>query len=118
MKKILAFLLILAIQGCASNQPNLYEWGNYENLIYQNYSHPDKLTPEEYLAKLQADYEIAKSKNKPVPPGYYAQLGLLYFKIGKPELAVKSFTNEEELFPESKHFMNRLIDKIKQKGTL
>jgi hypothetical protein len=118
MKKIFAVLLILIIQGCATNKPTLYEWGNYENLIYQGYSHADKLSPEEHITKLEADYQIARSKNKAVPPGYYAQLGVLYYQIGKQEKAEKSFATEAELFPESKQFMNRLIDKTKRKGTL
>ncbi|AOS84897.1 hypothetical protein BIU88_12615 [Chlorobaculum limnaeum] len=113
MKKIVPFFLILAIQGCASSNPPMYEWGRYEDLLYQGYAHPDKLSPEEHIAKLQADYEVAKSKNRPLPPGYHAQLGVLYYKVGKPEEAKKSFISEEELFPESKQYMTRIIDKIK-----
>jgi hypothetical protein len=113
MKKIIPLFLILAIQGCATSNPPMYEWGHYEDLIYQSYAHPDKMPPEEHIAKLQADYEVAKSKNRPVPPGYYAQLGVLYFKMGKLAEAKASFASEQALYPESKQYMTRIIDKIK-----
>lgn len=114
MKKIVPILLILAIQGCASNKPTMYEWGHYEKLIYKGYSDPGKLFPEEHIEKLMADYEIARSENKAVPPGWHAQLGMLYYQAGKLSLAEQSFVTEMTLFPESAQFMKRLIEKIKR----
>jgi hypothetical protein len=119
MKKIFPVLLvILLIQGCATNKPSLYSWGNYEQLIYQNYANPGKISPEEQVLKLEADSQIAKSKNKALPPGFYAQLGGLYFQTGKLDQARQAFITEEELFPESKQFMDRLIAKTKNGGAL
>jgi hypothetical protein len=118
MKKLTVLFMILMLHGCASNKETLYEWGHYEDLIYQRYSNPGKLPPEEHIAKLEADREVARSKNKALPPGYNAQLGVLYFEIGKPDFAEKSFAAESELFPESKPFMNRLMDRIKKRGAL
>lgn len=114
MKKIFPVLLVvLFMQGCATNKPNLYSWGNYEQLIYQNYTNPGKISPEEQVLKLEADSQIAKSKNKALPPGFYAQIGSLYFQLGKLDQAKQAFITEEKLFPESKQFMDRLIAKIK-----
>lgn len=118
MKKTLLLVLILIIQGCSSNKETMYEWGSYEDLIYKNYSHPEKFSPNECITKLTADYEIAKSKNKAIPPGYYAQLGIFYYQDGKPDLAEKSLSTEMEIFPESKQFMIRLIDQIKKRRAL
>ncbi|WP_076789907.1 DUF4810 domain-containing protein [Chlorobium sp. KB01] len=116
MKKSASLFMILLLQGCASQTPVLYEWGNYEDLVYKSYSGAGKLSPDEHIQKLEADYQVSRSSNRPVPPGYYAQLGLLYYQTGRPDDAAKSFTTEAELFPESKVFMNRLIEKLKQKG--
>jgi len=107
-------MLVLVVQGCAA-KPALYEWGSYEDLIYKGYANPDKASPEEHIRKLEADYQVARSKNKAVPPGYHAQLGVLYFQTGNLEQAEKSFVTEKELFPESRQFMDRLIDKIKKR---
>lgn len=101
------------MQGCVSNKPSLYSWGNYEKLIYQSYAEPNKVSPEEQVLKLEADSQIAKSKNKALPPGFNAQIGFLYFQLGKLEQARQAFIAEEELFPESKLFMERLIAKTK-----
>lgn len=106
------------MQGCATNKPTLYEWGSYEELIYQNYSNPGKSSPEEQIVKLEAEYQVAKSKNRALPPGFHAQLGILYFQLGKLDQAKQSFMTEEALFPESKQFMNRLIAKTIKGGAL
>jgi len=114
MKKIFPVLLImLLMQGCASEKPSLYSWGNYEQLIYQSYANPDKVSPEDQVLKLEADSQVAKSKNKALPPGFNAQIGVLYFQLGKLDQAKQAFIAEEELFPESKLFMERLIAKTK-----
>ena len=110
--------MILFIQGCATNKPTLYEWGSYEELIYKRYANPEKFSPEEQVIKLESEYQIAIAKNKAVPPGFHAQLGILYFQIGKLEQAKQSFVTEEKLFPESKQFMDRLIAKISKGGAL
>ena len=111
-------MIILLIQGCASNKPSLYSWGNYEQFIYQNYANPDKVSPEEQVLKLEADSQIARSSNKALPPGFNAQVGVFYFQLGKLEQARQAFIAEEELFPESKVFMDRLIAKTKNGGAL
>jgi len=43
MKKILALLAFLALQGCAT-QTTLYEWGNYESAVYKHFNNE---SPEE-----------------------------------------------------------------------
>ncbi|MBK8204219.1 MAG: DUF4810 domain-containing protein, partial [Bdellovibrionales bacterium] len=40
-------------------------------------------TPEYQIEKMQADIQRAKSKNKPLPPGFYAHLGYQYLQLGK-----------------------------------
>jgi hypothetical protein len=117
MKKLLVpvLLIIFIIQGCTTNNQALYEWGSYEDLIYKSYAKSGTLPPEEQVIKLDAEYQIARSKNKALPPGFHAQLGILYFQLGNIDQANKSFITEKNLFPESKQFMDRLIAKI-QKG--
>ena len=109
-----ATLCILAALagGCAA--PTLYSWGHYEDLVYVSYSKPDKATPELQVQQLEADYQKARSANKPVPPGFHAHLGYLYFQLGKPDQARQEFQTEKTLFPESAVFMDRLLANLKK----
>ena len=57
----------------------------------------------------------AKAKNKPVPPGLHAQLGLLYVDTSRPDLAFQQFNAEKNQFPESAAYMDFLMrNKVKK----
>jgi hypothetical protein len=111
--KFLVLAAILALAGCAKKQP-LYQWGSYEDQVYALYSDTGKVPIEAQLQSLERDYQAARSANRPVPPGFHAHMGYLYFQLGKIDQAFQSFVTEEELFPESKIFMDRLIARIKK----
>jgi hypothetical protein len=100
--------------GCVARQPLLYEWGSYEDQIYAMYSDTGKVSIEEQLQNLERDYQAARSADRPVPPGYHAHVGYLYFQTGKTDQALQSFVTEKTLFPESTIYMDRLIERIKK----
>lgn len=102
------------LTACSTSNQGLYQWGSYENQVYAMYSTESKTSPQEQLAKLEADGEKARAGNRTPPPGYYAHLGYLYFETGNPERAVASFQNEKTLFPESQPYMDRLISRFKK----
>jgi hypothetical protein len=79
---ILAGLVLLAA-GCST--PTVYYWGHYEHLVYESYAKPGKVPPESQVEQLEADLQKARSANKPVPPGFHAYLGYLYYQLGKSE---------------------------------
>lgn len=108
-------LATLVLTACVAPTSGLYEWGQYETQIYAMYSEPGKVSVEEQIEKLEASYQTARSKHKPVPPGFHAHLGYLYFQIGKADQAVQSFETEKQLFPESAVYMNRALAKLKSK---
>src|SRR5437764_12692483 len=98
MKRLILFpLLALLAAGCASKK--IYSWGHYEDLVYVSYSQPGKLPPEAQIEKLEADYQKARGQNKPVPPGFHAHLGNLYFQTGKADQARQEFETEKANFP-------------------
>jgi len=102
------------LTACSTGTHGLYQWGSYEDQVYAMYNSSEKTSPQEQLAKLEADGEKARAGNRTPPPGYYAHLGYLYFETGNPERAVASFQNEKTLFPESRSYMDRLIDRFKK----
>jgi hypothetical protein len=108
---LLAGLMLLA-GGCST--PTTYYWGHYEKLIYASYAAPGKIPPEKQVEQLEADYQKARSANKPVPPGFHAYLGYLYTELGKKDQASQEFETEKALFPESAVFMDRLLTNLKK----
>ena len=104
--------LVLLVGGCST--PTVYHWGNYENLIYVSYAKPGKVPPESQVEQLEADLQKARSANKPVPPGFHAYLGYLYYQLDKSEQAREEFETEKTLFPESTVFMDRLLANLKK----
>jgi hypothetical protein len=112
-KSVLTILAVVAVSGCAT-KATMYQWGSYEEQVYATYSDPGKVSAEEQLAKLESDYEKARSTNKPVPPGYNAYLGYLYFQVGKADQALHAFETEKQIYPESAVYMDRLIARLKK----
>ncbi len=114
MRKFFILLLTLFLGGCASN--SIYYWGHYQDLLYDQYQTPGKSTPEMQVLKLEEDMEKAKSKNKPLPPGFFAHLGYQYLQMGRTEEAKESFESEKQQFPESAVLMDRFLKKFSTKA--
>ena len=84
----------------------LYDWGNgtYANSMYQTMIQEGD--PQSQLHNLET---LAQNGKRPAP-GLYAQIGLLYSQIGNPSQAAAAFNREAELFPESKPYMQFLLN--------
>lgn len=107
MKKILLLPLAAMLAACGTSQQTLYHWEKYPDTVYQGMQ--GKKSPDQQVAELEKYLEQAKSKNKAVAPGVYAQLGMLYVEMGRGELAAKAFNEEKVRFPESAQFMDFLL---------
>jgi hypothetical protein len=123
MKTNALFLFALAsvflLAGCSS--PYMYEWGKYDEWLYENYKHP-KNDEELYveLTALITKYESRKKPtSKPMAPGLYAEYGFLLMRRGESERAIHYYEKEKALWPESTVFMNSMIQtaKIADKST-
>ena len=91
---LLGFPLLFA--GCRS--PDVYYWGQYEDIVYVMYGRPDKAPPERQAEIMEADLQRAVAANKPVPPGFHAHLGYVYYELGKPDLASGSLSKKKRSF--------------------
>lgn len=109
---IFAIVLIALLAGCAA--PTMYSWGCYEDLVYASYKNPGKVPPEMQIEQMEKDIQKARSKNKPLPPGYHAHLGHLYYQVGKMDAARQEFETEKAQFPESAVFMDRLLTRMEK----
>ena len=106
-------VIVALFTGCSA--PTIYSWGHYEDLVYRSYAEPGKLIPEDQILKMEEDLEKARSRNKPVHPGFYAHLGYLYAQTGKFDLARQALETEKAQFPESAVFVDRLIANLERK---
>jgi hypothetical protein len=109
---LLSFLTIV-FSGCAA--PSQYAWGSYEELIYVSYAEPGSVPPERQLELLAKDYEIAKAKNKPVPPGWHAHLGYVFAQMGRMDEARGELLNEKSQYPESAVMVDSLLKNMEGK---
>ena len=101
------------LAGFSTPNTTLYQWEEYQPEVYQYF----KGAPKEAQAEaLERDLEKIKAKNGAVPPGYHAQLGLLYSSLGKDDQMVQQFQTEKALFPESATYMDFLLKNAKQGG--
>jgi hypothetical protein len=62
----------------------------------------------------RSSYQKARSENRPVPPGFHAHLGYLYFQLGKLDQAQQELETEKAQFPESAVFMDRLLSNLRK----
>ena len=112
---ILLGMLVLAGLQAGCKTPSLYSWGHYEEVIYVSYNAPGKMPPERQLELLEADYQKARANNKPVPPGFHAHLGHLYYQLGRYDQARQEFETEKAQFPESAVLMDRMVNNLAKK---
>jgi hypothetical protein len=109
------FLIILfassLIAGCAA--PSLYQWGDYESMLYSGYKDPANL--EVMKVKLEEHIAALESSRQKVAPGLYAELGTLYLQAGDPDQAVAMYSREREAWPESKGLMDAMIKNLERR---
>jgi hypothetical protein len=101
------------LAGCASRPSAQYQWEGYQPQVYEYFKGGAK---EAQIAELEKGLEVIKSDDGVVPPGYHAQLGLLYADIGKDDQMVQEFETEKALFPESAPYIDYLLKNVKRGG--
>ncbi len=99
----------LLLAGCAGPQP-MYQWEGYQVQVYEYFKGEPK---EAQVAALEEGLQKIKAKGGAVPPGYHAQLGMLYLNLGKGDQMVKEFQTEKTLFPEATPYMDFLLRNVK-----
>ena len=99
----------LGLCGCASP---LYYWGNYDDVLYSEYSKNDKAQAFEGLSKIVSK---AERGNLRVGPGIQAEYAFLLYERGDYANAIVYFQKEAAAFPESAVLMKTLVERVKQR---
>lgn len=107
VKSILAASTAMLLAACAQKPATTYYWGDYQSSLYSYYRNTS--SPEKEIQTLNNVIQEARAKNKPLPPGLHAQLGMLYANTGHTDLAFQQFTAEKTAFPESASYMDFLM---------
>ena len=104
---LLILLVPVLLASCAPQR--MYYWGDYSTTLY----HSRKVPGEESLLKhkqaLENIIQQSEEQKLRVPPGIYAELGYIYFRQNATDTAVKYFLLEKQTYPESRIFMERLV---------
>jgi hypothetical protein len=111
MKWFCAPMAALLLSACAGGPRPLYGWGHYEESVYSELKGGGN--EQEQIDKLTEDLESFKAHDQTPPPGFYAQLGYLYMKVGQDGKAAECWQTERERWPESRAFFDFLM---KEKG--
>lgn len=108
MKKLFCSVIVLYLGGCSA--VGLYQWGGYEDNLYRYYDKPQ--SRQDVMQRLEAHAQSLESSSKIVPPGFYAELGTFYLELGDLQSAVAYYKKEAESWPESRAFMDALINNL------
>ncbi|HCC55206.1 MAG TPA: DUF4810 domain-containing protein [Desulfobulbaceae bacterium] len=112
-KNLIVFFVVIAF-ACAGCVPTtLYNWGNYSNTLYHFRKDANDDTRDKHMAELEAIITGSTEHNKRVPPGVFCELGYMHAKKGNKNKAMELFALEKTTYPESAHFVNRLMESIK-----
>ncbi|MBU2226543.1 MAG: DUF4810 domain-containing protein [Proteobacteria bacterium] len=103
--------LAIFLSGCAAQR--MYYWGDYSNTLYQSKKHPSDQSNLGHQQALENIIEESGKNNLRIPPGVYAELGYVYFRQNKKDLAIQNFKMEKQLYPESTLLMDRLENAVK-----
>ncbi len=99
-------VVTLLLSGCAA--PSMYYWGDYSETLYHSKKTPSDESIVKHQQALENIIEESKKRNLRVPPGVCAELGYIYLKQNKNQLAIQYFQVEKEIYPESTLLMQRL----------
>ena len=100
-----AILLGLPLAACAP--PTLYDWGGYDQALYEFHREPAEQVA--FMKVLREVIDKNESVGKKVPPGIYAEYGYQALSIGKTREAIVFFEKESDAWPEARQFMEVMI---------
>jgi hypothetical protein len=105
----MGFVLAGSIFLLSCQSPTRYEWGSYEDSVYNVTANAGEVDLSAEIQGIQDTMARAVDRGKQVPPGLHAHLGLLYSLAGDTGNATAAFLTEKTLYPESAVFMDGML---------
>lgn len=107
----LALALGAALTGCAQAPKSLYQWGGYQDQLYEHFK-GDRQSPAEQVRVLEAQAQKARAGGRALPPGFRAHLGMMHLRLGQEDRARQLFEAEKASFPEATPYMDFLLKRL------
>ena len=105
-----AFVVSSQIVGCGARE--IYDWGAYEELLYQSFVEPGKADPLTQLERLTRQIQRTEARGRRIPPGVRVQVGYLHSQLGQAAEAAEYFRAEKAFFPESTVFVDGILERM------
>lgn len=102
--KILILFFAALLVSCASHK-TLYSWRDYDITSYNYLKNNDDKSTKALEETYKKIIEKQKGTRNTVPPGIYADYGLLLIKANKIDEGKAMLQKEIDLYPESKIFV-------------
>lgn len=112
-RTVFVLLSLLAFSSCITTN-TLYSWNNYEKASYKYLKNPNEETVKELLDCYQKIISNQTGTRKVVPPGIYADYGFLLIQQNRKSEGKAMLLKEVELYPESKVFVDRILNLIEE----
>jgi hypothetical protein len=107
MRKLAILVLAASLAGCAAP---LYDWGRYEESLWNLHRPGFSLEKETELLTREIDATVARGRR--IPPGKLATLGFYHSQAGNLDAARSCFLREKELYPESACFVDGMMRRM------
>jgi hypothetical protein len=107
--KIFALVITLAMAASCTTQKPLYTWNDYEAKSYEYLKNSDEASTQNLMETYEKIITTQKGSRGVVPPGIYADYGFLLLQADKTVEGQKMLAKEVELYPESKVFIDRIL---------
>jgi hypothetical protein len=106
--------IALFLSGCSGVSAGGYYWGDYSTSYFALVKEASDENKSGRVLALEDIVQKSIDKGIRVPPGVYAELGVMYADRGDIELGITTLRAEIETYPESAIFVNRWIERIRQ----
>jgi len=110
INKILVLSLVLLYAGCTTVSEAGYYWGNYSKTYYTVIKEPSAENLAAHEESLRKIMRISEERGLRVGPGIYAELAYLVSQRNADDEALALYQKEMMLYPESKIFLERLVN--------
>ena len=112
MRKFLLLIIAgLCVASC-STQSQLYNWAGYDGAVYAYTKHSDEKSIESLMLVYTRLIQNSGGTRNVPPPGVCADYGYLLIQSGKIKEGKELLVRETTLYPESKQFIERILNRL------